>query len=123
MRCHGVHSPPHSPRWHLYTAVLYVLNGKQTSSSFNDHAEALRFQELANRTSPAKALEVWATQAPGLDGFTAASWCTHHVDHLTGVKTYESLARKGETMTTAAMATYAYDQIDQARTELNEVSK
>ena len=29
-----------------YTAVLYVLNGKQSSSSFNDHAEALRFQEL-----------------------------------------------------------------------------
>jgi integrase len=68
-----------------YTAVLYVLNGKQTSSSFNDHAEALRFQELANRISPAKALEVWATQTPGADGFTVASWCTHHVDHLTGV--------------------------------------
>jgi hypothetical protein len=27
-------------------------------------------------------------------------------------------ARKGETMTTAAMTTYAYDQIDQARTTL-----
>ena len=40
-----------------YWSVLYVLNGKQTSSSFNDHAEALRFQELANRTSPAKARE------------------------------------------------------------------
>jgi hypothetical protein len=26
-------------------------------------------------------------------------------------------------MTTAAMATYAYDQIDQARAELNAVSK
>jgi len=35
----------------------------------------------------------------------------------------ESLARKGETMTAAAMATYAYDQIDQARAELNAVSK
>ena len=46
-----------------YTAVLYVLNGKQTSSSFNDHAEALRFQELANRTSPAKALEVWGNSS------------------------------------------------------------
>ncbi len=68
-----------------YTSVLYVLNGKQTSISFNDHAEALRFQELANRTSPAKAREVWATQAPGTDGFTVASWCTHHVDHLTGI--------------------------------------
>ena len=31
--------------------------------------------------------------------------------------------RKGETMTTAEMATYAYDQIDQARAELNVVSK
>jgi hypothetical protein len=42
---------------------------------------------------------------------------------LLGDQTYESLARKGETMTTAAMATYAYDQIDQARAELNTVSK
>ena len=68
-----------------YTAVLYVLNGKQTSSSFNNHAEAVRFQELANKTSAAKALEVWATTTPSTDGFTVASWCTHHVDHLTGV--------------------------------------
>ena len=34
----------------------------------------------------------------------------------------ESLARKGEAMTTAAVVMYAYDQIDQARTELNAVS-
>ncbi len=40
-----------------------------------------------------------------------------------GEQTYEPLARKGETMTTAAMVTYAYDQIDQGRTELNAVSK
>jgi hypothetical protein len=40
-----------------------------------------------------------------------------------GDQTYESLARKGETMTTAAMATYAYDQIDQAQAELNAVSE
>ena len=68
-----------------YTSVLYVLNGKQTSSSFNDHAEAVRFQGLANKTTPAKALEVWAATTPSADGFTVASWCTHHVDHLTGV--------------------------------------
>jgi hypothetical protein len=40
-----------------------------------------------------------------------------------GDQTYESLARKGETMTIAAMATYAYDQIDRARTELKGSSK
>jgi hypothetical protein len=39
-----------------------------------------------------------------------------------GDQTYESLARKGETMTTAAIVTYAYDQIDQARTELEQNS-
>jgi predicted ATPase len=35
-----------------------------------------------------------------------------------GNPTYESLAKTGETMTPAAMVTYAYDQIDQARTRL-----
>jgi hypothetical protein len=37
-----------------------------------------------------------------------------HLRDVLGDQAYESLARKGETMTTAAMATYAYDQIDQA---------
>ena len=46
-----------------------------------------------------------------------------HLRDVLGDQTYESLARKGETMTTAEMATYAYDQIDQARAELNAVSK
>jgi tetratricopeptide (TPR) repeat protein len=42
---------------------------------------------------------------------------------LLGDQAYDLLARKGETMNTAAMATYAYDQIDQARAELEAVSK
>ena len=46
-----------------------------------------------------------------------------HLRDVLGDKTYESLARKGEAMTTAAMVAYAYDEIDQARAELNEVSK
>ena len=46
-----------------------------------------------------------------------------HLRDVLGDKTYESFARKGEAMTTAVMVTYAYDQIDQARTELNAVSE
>jgi predicted ATPase/class 3 adenylate cyclase len=46
-----------------------------------------------------------------------------HLREVLGEATYESLARKGETMTTAAMATYAYDQIEQARPELEAPSK
>jgi tetratricopeptide (TPR) repeat protein len=45
-----------------------------------------------------------------------------HLRDVLGEATYESLARKGEMMTTAAIATYAYDQIDQARTELEHPS-
>ena len=44
-----------------------------------------------------------------------------HLREVLGEQTYESLAHKGETMTTAAMATYAYDQIEQGRAELNAV--
>jgi tetratricopeptide (TPR) repeat protein len=40
-----------------------------------------------------------------------------------GDQTYESLTRKGKTMPTTAMANYAYDQIDRARTALNAASK
>jgi hypothetical protein len=46
-----------------------------------------------------------------------------HLRDVRGDRTYESLARRGETMTTAAMVVYTYDQIDRARAELNAVSK
>jgi hypothetical protein len=46
-----------------------------------------------------------------------------HLRDVLGETVYESLARKGDTMTTAEMVTYAYDQIDQTRAELPAVSK
>jgi hypothetical protein len=46
-----------------------------------------------------------------------------HLREVLGNQAYESLAGKGETMTTAEIVIYAYDQIDQARAELNAVSK
>ena len=57
--------------------------------------------------------------APAVPEITTA---ITHLREVLGDETYESLARKGETMTTAAMASYAYDQIDQARTELEHPS-
>jgi hypothetical protein len=46
-----------------------------------------------------------------------------HLRNVLGDQTYESFVREGETMSTAAMVAYAYDQIDQVRAELNAVSK
>ncbi|MGB6763002.1 ATP-binding protein [Mycobacterium sp.] len=45
-----------------------------------------------------------------------------HLREVLDDEAYESLAHKGGTMTTAAIAAYAYDQIDQARTELEHPS-
>jgi hypothetical protein len=41
-----------------------------------------------------------------------------HLREVLGDEAYESLARTGKNMTNAAMATYAFDQIDRARVEL-----
>jgi hypothetical protein len=46
-----------------------------------------------------------------------------HLRDVLGDQVYESLARKGKKMTAAEIVTWAYDQIDQARTKLNDVSK
>jgi hypothetical protein len=40
-----------------YVQVLYRLNGKQSSTSFEDLASVHRFQRLADEFGPAKALE------------------------------------------------------------------
>jgi hypothetical protein len=60
--------------------------------------------------------------------FTAAavseiSTAITHLRDVLGHETYESFARKGEAMTVTAIVAYAFDQIDQARAELNAVSK
>jgi hypothetical protein len=46
-----------------------------------------------------------------------------HLRDVLGDRAYESLARTGKAMTTAEMVAYAYDQIDQARAELNAISE
>ena len=46
-----------------------------------------------------------------------------HLCDVLGDQTFESLARKGEAMSMTAAVAYAYDQIDQARAELNVVSE
>ena len=93
------------------TGVRSALADPRRSFSTGSDATNRRPPSPGSRVSP-----LTATVAE----FTTA--ITHLRDVL-GDQTYESLARKGETMTTAAMVTYAYDQIDQARTELNAVSK
>jgi predicted ATPase/class 3 adenylate cyclase len=54
--------------------------------------------------------------------FPELSTVIAHLRDVLGNQDYESLAQAGANMTTAAMANYAFDQIDQARTELKQAS-
>ena len=61
----------------------------------------------------------------GFSPLTAASFPTintviAHLRSVLGDQTYDSLARNGGHMTTAAMVAYAYEQIDSARAELEQ---
>jgi hypothetical protein len=83
---------------------------------------AVLFDRLG-RYEPAATIAEFALSPLSTAGVPKISTAITHLRNVLGDQIYESLARKGETMTTAEMVAYAYDQIDQARTELNAVSK
>lgn len=69
-----------------YTQVRFRIHGKQTSVSFNDHAEALAFDDLIAKVGPAKALEITRIVVAHDKQLTVGEWLAHHNDHLTAVE-------------------------------------
>ena len=69
-----------------YSQVRYRINGKQSSVSFDDHAEALAFDRLITKVGPAKALEITRITIAHDDAMTVGQWLAHHNDHLTAVE-------------------------------------
>jgi tetratricopeptide (TPR) repeat protein len=76
------------------------------------------FLDRLGRLEPAVTIAGFAFGPLTATGVPEISTTITHLREVLDDQTYESLARKGETMTTAEMVAYAYDQIDQARTEL-----
>jgi hypothetical protein len=76
------------------------------------------FLDRLGRLEPAATIAGFAFSPFTASSFSQLSTAITHLRDTLGNQTYESLARKGEAMTTAAMVTYAYDQIDQARAGL-----
>ncbi|MGH3678665.1 MAG: NB-ARC domain-containing protein, partial [Mycobacterium sp.] len=69
------------------------------------------------RYEPAATIAGFAVTSPlgALPFFAEFGTAVAHLRDVLGDQTYESLAREGKSMTVAAMANYAYDQIDQVR--------
>jgi predicted ATPase len=107
---------------HLTLAIRNFHNCGNTMTIRMPLASLAALFDRLGRYEPAATIAGFALSpmsAAAVPEFTTA--ITHLRDVL-GEVTYESLAHKGETMTTATIATYAYDQIDQARTEFEHRS-
>jgi predicted ATPase len=107
---------------HLTLAIRnYHNSGDPTTIRVPLAVLAVLFDRLG-RYEPAATIAGFALSPLVAAGVPEITTAITHLRDVLGEATYESLARKGETMTTAAIATYAYDQIDQARTELEHPS-
>jgi predicted ATPase len=107
---------------HLTLVIRNCYNaGDTTAIRWPLAVLAILFDRLA-RYEPAATVAGFALSPLSSAAFPEITTAITHLRDVLGEATYESLARKGETMTTAAMVAYAYDQIDQARTELEHPS-
>jgi predicted ATPase/class 3 adenylate cyclase len=117
------HGDPVSAFDHLTLAIRNFHNAGDTITIRMPLTVLAVLFDRLGRYEPAATIAGFALNrlaAPAVPDITTA---ITHLREVLGEATYESLAHKGQTMTTAEMVTYAYDQIDQARIELNAVSK
>lgn len=103
---------------HLTTAIRNYHNAGDNANMRGPLAILATFLDRYGRDEPAATIAGFASSPHTAAWIPELTTAIAHLREVLGDQTYESLARKGETMTTAAMATYAYDQIDQARTAL-----
>jgi len=81
-------------------------------------ASLATFFDRLERYEPAATIAGFAFGPITAASYPELSITMAHLREVLGDQTYETLAHRGAVMTTAAVANYAYDQIDQARTEL-----
>jgi hypothetical protein len=104
-------------------AIRGFHNAGDTTTLRSPLAALAALFDRLGRYEPAATIAGFALSPLTAAGFPEITTAIAHLRDVLGEATYESLARKGETMTTAAMVTYAYNQIDQARAELDAVPK
>ena len=117
-RLEAEHGDPLAALDHITLAIRNFYDSGNVGSIRSPLATLAVFLDRLGRLEPAATIAGFAFSPLTASAFPELNTAIAHLRDVLGDQTYESLARKGETMTTAAMATYAYDQIDQARAEL-----
>jgi predicted ATPase len=101
---------------HLTLAIRNCHNSGDTTAIRVPLAVLAVLFDRLGRYEPAATIAGFALSPIAAAGVPEITTAITHLRDVLGEATYESFAQAGETMTTAEMVTYAYDQIDQART-------
>lgn len=117
-RLEAEHGDPVAALDHLDLAISNYHNAGDTATIRVPLAVLAALFDRLGRCEPAATIAGFTVGVMAERAFPEFTAAIAHLRDILGDATYESLAHKGEAMTTAASATYAYDQIDQARTEL-----
>ncbi len=108
---------------HITFAIRHIHDSGNIATLRSPLTNLAMFLDRLGHDEPAATIAGFSFSPLTAAAFPQLARTIAHLREVLGDQGYESLARKGETMTTAAMANYAYDQIDQARAELNAVTK
>jgi predicted ATPase/class 3 adenylate cyclase len=121
-RFEAEHSDTVSAFDHLTLTIRSYHNAGNTAAIRVPLAILAALFDRLGRYEPAATIAGFALSPFAAAAVPEITTAITHLRDVLGDQTYESLAHKGETMRTSAMATYAYDQIDQARTGLEHPS-
>jgi tetratricopeptide (TPR) repeat protein len=116
-RVEAEHGDPLAALDYVTVAIRNFHDAGNTTLMRNPLATLAALLDRIGRYQPAATIAGFAIN-PLTATFAEFSAAIAHLREVLGNESYESLARNGDTMTTPAMVTYAYGQIDQARTEL-----
>jgi hypothetical protein len=121
-RIEAEHGDPVAALHHLTIAIRNYHDSGNTALMRNPLAALAALFDRLGRYEPAATIAGFAFSPLTAAGLPEIKTAIVHLRAVLGDQTYESLARKGEAITTAEMVTYAYDQIEQARTTLEHPS-
>ena len=121
-RLEAEHGDPVAALDQLTLAIRNFHNAGNTTTIPGPLASLAALFDRLERYEPAATIAGFAVGPIAAAAAPEITTAIAHLREVLGGPAYETLARKGETMTTSAMVTYAYDQIDQARAELERPS-
>ena len=120
-RLEAEHGEPLAALDHLTRAIRNYHDSGNPSNMGGPLAIFAALLDRIGHYEPAAVIADYGLSPLTAEAFPEIQAAIAHLRGVLGEEAYEAFARRGEAMTATEMAAYAYDQIDQARTTLQQL--